>query len=633
MNMKKSSINKKFLSRRKFLAASVLFGGSTSLFGHVSMLRSISAQSRTVTRSKTQDHKSTYLKHSDIVRSWGSGDHEAYRKYGVNVWGWGIYWNSERISQAYSIGYRIVASLVNLIIRPSHKTNVGRDLYYNPVLRDTTCVDIAGDPITVPWWDREYGDGNRSFWHCTNQPLYREHIRRNAHNGTLSGANAINIDDAMGNAMVVRLPETGGCFCDACMKNFSNYLKVYYSKEELRDKGITDIELFDYRSLVRTVAKTREAYTEAFYSEKIPLQGDFKLFQTRAAASFLQELTNYIKEIAGYNMPVSANLAMLNPEYLIGAVYPDYYIIELNFFQEWYNLPLESFRIAIALGRKCACWPVGWNVDWIRRDGMTGLLKLWIASAYALGHNFMVPVQMWCSTVNNEMTFYDPPQEEFVPVYQFIKNAPWLFDGFEETPKTGLLYNNRARRKGDTSSLDVGWELFNRNIAYGLLLARDKYLPLELAEQYIDHFDLIIIPDRQCLTELDKDENDLVQSWLQSGKAKYWNDCDPSLLEAGIRIVNDAKVWAIPRFRKREDNTEWVIHLVHNDYSRETKSFGDLGNVVLELDPSLFNLDRRSKIDFHTPFGHPKMIRSWRDEGKMRIEVDMVDFWCILTTA
>lgn len=97
------------------------------------------------------------LRHSDVVLSWGGFSPEVCQKYGVTVWGWGTSYDSKRIAAARSLGLRIVATNTNLCIRGNHKTEVGRDYFHHPRLRESGCLDIAGDQIVVPWCALEPG--------------------------------------------------------------------------------------------------------------------------------------------------------------------------------------------------------------------------------------------------------------------------------------------------------------------------------------------------------------------------------------------------------------------------------------------------------------------------------------------
>ena len=576
------------------------------------------------------------LRHSDIVLSYaGTPDdmsgmrREACEKYGVTVWGWGPYYDGRLIAEAYRWGMRIVSSLVNLDIRESHTTEIGRDLFYNPKLSETTCKDIAGDPIVIPWWAREYGDDNRAYWHCTNTRWFREHLTRVVRNGILAGANAIHVDDAMSNAMVVRLPNTGGCFCDSCMAGFRTFLSRRYSLAELMKRGIPDLGAFDYRTLVRPVTPTCKAFGEAFARGEIPLQDEFKLFLTQEAAAFLGELVRCARETAGEEIPISANLGTMRPDNLLGAVHPDYFVIELHFWGPTGNLPLQPLKLAQALGKPCACWPIGANVDRVRRDGSTGMLKLWIATTYALGHNFMIPYRMWCSTSATGMVFWDAPDDEFLPIYAFIRESADLFDGFEERPQLGLLYSNRDARSSRSVAETTGWEMFSRNLSYELLLAGDDYLISRLDEAAAANYEQIVLPDAESVSCLDDDQRVVVSGWIASGKAAYWDDVRERLTP-WVRITNAANVWALARQRTTAGATALVIHLVNHDYHAADNSFRDSQPVSLEVARSLFGAAFPRTASLRGPATAPVEVQVQANAEHVRVDVEMTGFWNLL---
>jgi hypothetical protein len=577
------------------------------------------------------------LRHSDVVLSYAGSpddmsglDPDAYARYGVTVWGWGPYYDSRLIAAAFGWGFRMVSSLVNLDIRESHTTDVGRDLFYNPQLRETTCRDITGAPIVISWWAREYGDDNRAYWHCTNQRLYREHLKRVVRSGVLAGANAIHIDDAMSSAMVVRLPDTGGCFCDACMTGFHAFLRERYGEEGPPHPGVIDMAAFDYRALVRRVAPTREAFGAAFARHEIPLQDDFRLFMTQEAARFLGELAACAKETAGADIPVSANLGVMRPDNLLGLLHPDHFVIELEFWRPTGDFPLLALKIAQAAARKCATWPLGRDVDRVRLQGATGILKLWVAGVYALGHNFMIPVHMWCATSAHDFIWYDAPEEEFVPLYRFIRDSAAIFDGFEEATQFGLVYSNALARAGDPAIENTCWEMFDRGFAFQLLLAGDDYLTSRLDPEAAEQYDRIVIPNEAVVAALDPEQRRVVDDWLAAGKAVYWRDAQAGLPAPRVRVLQPDTLWTVVRRREADGVTETAIHLLNHDDHIKENAFGAGPRVTLALDRTLFGATVPATATLYSPGAPAIEVGLHHAADGARATFEMRGFWNIL---
>lgn len=570
------------------------------------------------------------LRHSDVVLSWGGFSPEVCRKYGATVWGWGTSYDSKRITEARAAGIRVVAANTNLCIRGNHKSEVGRDHFYNPRLRDSTCVDIAGDPIVVPWYALEYGDDNRAYWHCTNNRWHREHLKRVVRSGVLAGADVINVDDAMANAMVIRLPETGGCFCDACMTGFRAWMRLRFDTSALAARGIDEIDRFDYRAMVRPKFPTRADYTGAYARSEIPLQEEFRLFQTQAAANLLTELAQCARETAGQAIPLSANLGVMRPDVLLGAAVLDHFIIELPFWKYEGHFPLESLKIAEALEKKCAVWPVGYDVDRVRREGASGMLKLWIATTYALGHNFMVPARMWCSAGPTGSVFYDPPEEELVPLYRFVRETADLFDGFEPLAQFGLLYSNRDARRGRRAGEQVAYELFTRNLSYRLLLGGDDYLASRLDLAAGTDVDLVVIPDPETVAALDAEQRQVVEQWLASGRAAYWSDLAPNPPTGAVRVLGQEGVVALPRQRLTGGRRQIVVHLIDRNYQAGTNSFGLLPAIDVELAHAVLGSQVPVRATLHGPSAPAAGLAMTLDPHQIRVRVQMTGIWNVL---
>jgi hypothetical protein len=570
------------------------------------------------------------LRHSDIVMSWGGLHREACVKYGVTVWGWGPYYDSKMVAEARSLGLRVIASLVNLNIREPHTTEVGRDLFYNPALSATTCVDIAGEPIVVPWWAREYGEDNRAYWHCTNQPMYREHLRRVVHSGVLAGGNALHIDDAMANAMVVRLTKTGGCFCDACIRLFRDDLRERYTRVELGTLGIYDIDTFDYREMIRPLASTRAAYTSLHARGTLPLQDEFRLFQTRRSADFLGELVRCAKQTAGGDLPVSANLGTMRPDVLLGAVHPDYFVIELHFWRPTGDFPLQPLKLAQALGKPCATWPVGHDVERVRVQGASEVLLRWVVTTYALGHNFMMPYHMWCSTSATGMVFYDAPEDLFLPVYRFIRGHADLLDGFEEFPRFALLYSNREARSDSSAVERAGWEMFDGNLSYQLLLAGDEYCDRRLSDADAALYERVIVPDTLTLQTLDGPQRLVVEGWLTSGRAVYWEQARGQGLRDRVQILGGTKVWTVLRQQTQNNRTRRVLHLIDPEHDTAANASHKPRRVLLSIDRALFGSSVPAQVTMYSIHAPPSAWPVSLDGDEVRVEVAMTDPWHLL---
>lgn len=132
-------------------------------------------------------------------------------------------------------------------------------------------VDLNGKKLVAPWmqnWKQKNAN-----WGCVNSPEFKKVFYAQSSKLIDLGAYGLFVDDARFNDHAV---EWGGCFCDYCMAGFEKCLQsmkvdslnatVSY-KDYLHKYGIT---------------------TVSNQSQKIPLWGQFKRFQTQSVIQFLK---------------------------------------------------------------------------------------------------------------------------------------------------------------------------------------------------------------------------------------------------------------------------------------------------------------------------------------------------------
>ena len=331
-----------------------------------------------------------------------------------------------------------------------------KTLYENAELREAVARDIEGNPIEVSWlFDHTYKD-MKTYFGCTNHPVFREHSRQQVRQAMAGGADGLHVDDHLGVAQAATA--FGGGLCDYCIAGFREYLKKHATPEQLAEAGVKDLEGFDYRDVIRKFAKTRDEYMKV--QSKIPLMDLFRQYHLEAAADFVRELHKVGEEAAGHPILLSANACLPERRHVVVVKYLTHVVCEVSFnARQGTAKPddaIAAFEMARSLGKPVAATASGWDWSHIKAKNAEELVRFWIALTYAHGQWFMVPhpQRQWC--FNNELGthWYQAPIEAFAPVYQFIrKNARW-FDGFEpidaseiKTPPNVLC---TARRKSET---------------------------------------------------------------------------------------------------------------------------------------------------------------------------------------
>jgi hypothetical protein len=219
------------------------------------------------------------------------------------------------------------------------------------------------------------------------------------------------------------------------MKGFREYLKSHATKEQLQKAGVERVDDFDYRTLVRKHATTREAYKKV--QRQIPLMDLFLQFHAEAAAEHTRQLGQLAAEAAGHPVLLSANAGLPNKTHTYVVKYLTHVICEVGQ-NAWAGTKqidhaIEAYELATTLGKPLAATASGQDWAFVKQNKCEDLVRFWIALAYAHGQRFMAPhpQRQWC--FNNELGthWYAAPVEAYAPMYRFIRtNAGW-FDKFE----------------------------------------------------------------------------------------------------------------------------------------------------------------------------------------------------------
>ncbi len=594
---------------------------------------------------KLPDNDVLTLRRSDIVLSWGGFNEEACEKYGVTVWGWGpsaMYADEYedvpvRIEEAYDRGMRLVMGTVCETIRPSPSDESFTEFRRNPELMNSACRDIAGNPMTPSWWDIDYGDGNRSYWNCANNPAFREFFIDKAVRVIQSGADGLFIDGILSNRQIVGM---GGCFCDHCTEGFRKYLEHRYNENELVNMGINDIGSFDYRTMVREVASDFDTYMQALWEDRIPLLDEFRDFQMTEDTAFIKEVIRSAKA-AGENVyiPAAGNACMLWPDWVICGEFLDFFVTELDFWSEPGHMPVLQYKIASALDKPIAAWPIGPSVGHIKEKNLSGMLKQWVALSYAMGGNFMIPHRLWASThESGSMSVYNAPFDEFVPLYRFVQDHAGMFDGYQDCSQVGLLYSNNSRRMQSTAVNQACWELLNSNIPFSLALAEDKYVPAYATMQREDlsEYELLLIPgnslDESFLSQRDKE---LVSELLQKYKAMFMGEIQ-NISRKIVPLVSaekGRKLWVLPRRKNSDPSAPVLVHVINNNYDRDNDRLFMQKGAVISISKRLFEGNEVKGIEVFMPgeeSSEQELAVEYDEDGNILVTLPEGKLWWLI---
>jgi hypothetical protein len=347
-------------------------------------------------------------------------DDVVYDEYGATVVAWGGAHTLEKVRRYEELGIHATGTMWCL-------TAGAENLHNDPDLRAATCRDIEGNPIPVPWLPDHVYEGTPSWFGCTNHPTFRAHVRKQVAAAMSGGAHGLHVDDHLGTAHPAFAH--GGCFCDACMAVFRSWLIEHVTPSLLAEAGVASFENFDYRDLVRNYATTRDVYLEV--QDEIPLHQAFVDCQLQRAAEHTRQLGDLAAEIVERPVTLSANTCLPHLEHVVVSPYLTYLVGEVAQYAEAGTDELlkavQAYRMAETIGKPIAATAMGWDWAYVKEHACEGLVRVWIALAYACGQRLMAPHRMWCFTPEKGTHWYDGPTAAYAPLYRFVRERGDLF--------------------------------------------------------------------------------------------------------------------------------------------------------------------------------------------------------------
>lgn len=532
------------------------------------------------------------MKHSDVpIMSFASP--QVWRTYGVTIIAWGGGVTASRLEQARQAGVRCFAS-VGMV------TEFAR--YYErfpETYEEGLCRDVRGNPIKVPWLTDHQHKGIPYWWCCTNQPQFRQYLLERVEETVRAGADGIHIDDHLGTAGCIRL---GGCFCDRCVEGFRRYLTSLGARAR-RDLGVKDLAGFDYRKRIQAWLADHPADRSKPW--RWPLWKQWETYHLTAAAAFMAQLKRKAAQVAGHYVPMSANAGLLWYPHLVDYQTLDMFVCEVSHEASTKTLsplPLFAYRIAEALGRPLCATAGGWDWAFVNENGLEGLVRAWIAQAYACGQFFMAPHHQWCYTREKGTHWYDAPAEAYAPLYRFVRDSPELFDDYQTLAQVGLLYSYAAVRRSRDAVLQACTRLAEANISFRLLIAGDELLDHPLAASELRAVPKIIVVQP---VELQARDAALLEDARARGKVIDGVEAALRQVEPAVRVWGAAHVWALPRLAPGKPP---VIHLLNRAYDFAADAVRPARNVRLAIVPGALDIKAVRRCTLFAPGQPPREL-------------------------
>jgi hypothetical protein len=333
--------------------------------------------------------------------------------------------------------------------------------------------------------------------------------------------------------------------------------------------------------------------------------------------------------VAGHPLMLCVNSGVSGPEDLMIAPTVTFFSGEVGHDADKGKVsagPIWSFKLGDALDRPVACTAAGGDWAFVNANNKPGLVRTWIAQAYAFGHQFMPPVYQWCYTQEKGTHWWKPDPVEFDFLTQFVRANARLFDGYDSVAHVGLLYSDEAFRHYKRGATAVCSELALANVPFRIVMAGDEWLPERLTPDDLKGLDALVYTEP---TDLDADQ----QKVLDASKiALKWSDAQGRLGQAVpqyITVIGAQNVTVVPRARRDDPSAPFVCQLVNRNYDLQTDAMKVQRDFTVRLTDSLFGTGIKAAV-LHAPNAEPVELKVERQDGASVIHVPDLAIWGVL---
>ena len=570
------------------------------------------------------------LRRSDVVFM-GASAPQVYKDYGTTVVSWGDRPWTQEPNVVADFARRLKAARdLGIVYLPgaAFRTAFAGMIDYDPNFMDSVCRNLDGAPITVPWlWDQKH-KGFPAYWFCTNSPAYRAYLKYQLEAAVKLDVQGIHIDDYSGTAGTAWV---GGCFCHWCMADFREYLKKHADPAELKKLGIASLDGFDYGKFLHERGVTNDAFKNkaTWYPEQVPLSWMFLQFEAQAATQWVAEYRQWAEGVAGHPLMLCVNSGVSGPDDLMIAPTVTFFSGEVGHGADKGKVsaePIWSFKLGDALSRPVACTAAGGDWAFVNANNKPGLVRTWIAQAYAFGHQFMPPVHQWCYTQEKGTHWWSPDPKEFDYLTQFVRANARLFDGYDSVAHVGLLYSNAAFRHYKRGATDACSEMALRNVPFRIVMAGDEWLPGRLKPDDLKGLDALVYVEP---ADLDPAQQKVLD---ESKIAVKWADAKDRLTRLApqyISVMGAQNVTVVPRARGDDASAPFVCQLVNRNYDLKSDAMEVQRDFTIRLADSLFGAGVRA-AKLYAPNAEPVELKVDREGQAGVIHVPSLDIWGVL---
>lgn len=559
---------------------------------------------------------------SDVVFMYVPNDPGQYDIYQGTITGWGGRSRSrdakdvenfrKRVEEAHQHGMKYCGSVDYLV-------DFGGFIDFNPDhFMDAVCRGLDGNPLRVPWlWDHTH-QGHPAYWFCTNHPDHQAYIRDQVERACLAPIDGLHIDDYSGTSACSDY--NGGCFCKVCIEGFRSYLKKHFSSEELKEKGISDIDTFDYQAFLKSKGVTNEQYRKQHW--QCPLTTEFQHYQNECMKERIRATFEYAEKLRGRPLLRSVNSHAGSPRTLLPAPIIDYFCGEVSHqaaSEQVARGPVFVYRLVEAVGRRQTATASGQDWAWIKAHDKPGLVRTWIAQAYAYGSVFMVPHRQWCYTQELGTHWWNGKPEDFADLYQFVRENRALLDGYKSLANTAVLCVD----SGFNAMEDASGELTQANIPHDLIYVSNTQENQGELIRRLSQYDEIITAQSDNLPKLEK-----VHYLAWNGLSEY-----PDELKRYVLVTGAERIAVSLRYKPGQKDAPIVCHILNQNYDVQKDAVEPV-TIQLALREDLFKKAAGGRalhsVILHVPKAESRTIERKREGDAYTLTLENLGLWGVV---
>ncbi len=580
------------------------------------------------------------FKQSEIFGFTLSKNVEHYREYNVDIVAWGGHpANNSQAIEKFCKKIRKAEHLGTKIgMKFAAKTDWRRFLDYQPFAFSESLVrNVHGKPIIIPQQRNMSYKGHPAYWFCSNSPEFKACVRENIKRGMACKPYGIMQDGPSATLAAVR---EGGCYCFYCRKLFKKFLKKTYTPDQLIKKGIKNIETFDLLTFHQQFAHKK-------YIDR-PLYDDIFDFQTEQAVNFGREMIKYGISLSDNRIPVGANINPQNPRQQAFLLNTDYYFCETHMKADKEDISLPQtiliYKIGDSLGRPAVIMGHGWDHAYIKKYDRPGMLRAWIAEAYAFGHYFSAPYRLWAYSPKDGSHNYRPENNFYYSsVYKFITQNAALFDDYSGYADIALLYSIKQFQKTPWIYRSAARFLSSKNIPFDIIIVGDRYFDMPITMEQLSKYKAIF---KCSVTEFKPDDKTVLNNYEKMG-GKIVSDFKGYDINGNSILVSEKNVMIALRESLNRSKKSKVIHLLNKEYLSSEDSCVKKYDFYIKIPRKIFRDQTIRKISYHRPPSLSEKKNSmlsrkliylpetelsfFTDEIHTVIKVPQLDFWGVIS--